>query len=122
MESIFFSDLFIMSDEKILLEALSSSDFKVSVHDKKRTDALETEAAEETKKQFGEDPNPTAASDRKKEDTKSLLSIVKAMSTGQRQKVIESLKQAGLGDPLTKENLVQNSFTVEKTIRDNSAN
>jgi hypothetical protein len=111
-----------MSDEKVLLEALSSSDFKISANDKKRTDALETEAAEETRKQFGEDPNPTAASDKKNEDTKSLVSIVKAMSTAQRQQVIESLKQSGLDDPLTKEKLVQNSFTVEKAIRDSSSN
>jgi hypothetical protein len=111
-----------MADEKVLLEALSSSDFKVSVHDKKRTDALESEAAEATKKQFAEDPTPTSASDQKHDDTKSLLSIVKSMSASQRKKVIDLLKQNGLGDPLTKEKLVQNSFTVEKTIRDNASN
>jgi hypothetical protein len=44
------------------------------------------------------------------------------MSASQRKKVIDLLKQNGLGDPLTKEKLVQNSFTVEKTIRDNASN
>ncbi len=111
-----------MEDEKVLLEALSSTAFKVSANDKKRTDALETEAAEETKKQFGEDPNPTASSDAKKLDTKSLLSLIESMSSNQRNKVIDLLKQNGLGDPLTKEKLVQNSFTVGKIIRDNSSN
>ena len=42
------------------------------------------------------------------------------MPTEQRKKVIELLKQSGLGDPLTKENLVQNAFTVDKVIRDNA--
>ncbi|CAF0860888.1 unnamed protein product [Adineta steineri] len=111
-----------MADEKVLLEALSSSEYKVSIHDMKQVDAHETEAAEETRKQFGEDPLPTATSDDKNKDTKSLLSIVKAMSTSQRQKVIELLKQKGLGDPLTKENLVQNAFTVEQTIRGSATN
>ena len=110
-----------MADEKVLLEALSSSGFKVSVHDKNRTDALEIGAAEETRKQFGEDPNPAAA-DSKTQDAKSLLSVFKAMSDSQRKKVIEVLKQNGLGDPLTKEKIIQNSFTVEKTIQDNASN
>jgi stalled ribosome rescue protein Dom34 len=111
-----------MTDEKVLLEALSSPDFKVSVHDKKRIDVLETETAEETRKQFGEDPYPTAVSDKKNDDTKSLLAIVKSMSTNQRKNIIELLKQNGLDDPLTKEKIVQNSFTVEKIIRNNASN
>jgi len=109
-----------MADEKVLLEALSSSDFKVSIHDKKRTDELEKEAAEETKKQFGEDLNSTEAFDTKHGDTKSLLAVVKGMSGSQRKNVIDLLKQSGLGDPLTKEKIIQNSFTVEKIIRDNA--
>jgi len=44
------------------------------------------------------------------------------MSATQRQKVIDSLKQGGLGDPLTKEKIVQNAFTVDKTIRDSIDN
>jgi len=107
-----------MTDEKVLLEALSSSDFKVSVHDKKRTDALETEASDETRKQFGEDPNPTAALNGKH----NLLSIVNGMSATQRANIIELLKKSGLGDPLTKEKIVQNAFTVQKIIRDNASN
>ena len=107
-----------MADEKILLEALASSDFKVSIHDKKRTDAEETKAAIENKQQFGEEVNPEASND-KNDDKESLLSIFKGMSTEQRKKVIESLKQGGLSGPLTKEKLVQNAFSVEKTIRDN---
>jgi hypothetical protein len=110
-----------MVDEKVLLEALSSADFKVSIYDKNRTDALETEAAEENNKKYGEDSNPIAASDNKNTYTKSLVSIVEGMSTIQRQEVIQLLKQNGLGDPLTKEDLVNNSFTVEKTIRDNAS-
>ena len=110
-----------MADEKVILDALSSTAFKVSAHDKKQVDDLETEAAEETKKQFGEDSNPTASSDAKKLDTKSLLSLFKSMSSNQRNKVIDLLKQNGLGDPLTQEKLVQNSFTVGKIIRDNSS-
>lgn len=35
-----------MADENVLLDALASSDFKVSVHDKNRVDALESEAAD----------------------------------------------------------------------------
>ncbi|UJR15934.1 hypothetical protein I4U23_002854 [Adineta vaga] len=105
-----------MTDEKVLLEALSSTDFKVSVREKNQTDALETEAAAETKKQFGEN---LAISADKNTGAQSLLSKVKAMSASQRQKVIDSLKQNGLGDPLTKEKLIQNAFTVEKTIQDN---
>ncbi len=109
----------IMADEKVLFEALSSSDFKVSVYDKKRTDKLEKGAAEETRKQFGEDPNPTAAFDTKHGDTKSLLAVVKSMSASQRNNIIDLLKQSGLDDPLTKEKIIQNSFTVEKIIRGN---
>jgi hypothetical protein len=107
-----------MADEKILLEALSSSGFKVSIHDKKRTDAEETKTVIENKRQHGEEPNPEASVD-KNNDKKSLLSIVKGMSAEQRKKVIELLKQNGLGDPLTKEQLIQNAFTVDKTIREN---
>jgi hypothetical protein len=110
-----------MADEKVLLEALASSGFKVSIHDKKRTDALEIEAAEDTKKQFGEDLNPTASGAMKNEDAKSLLSLFKNMSESQRKNVIKLLKHNGLDDPLTKENIVQNSFTVEKTIRGNAS-
>jgi hypothetical protein len=109
-----------MADEKILYEALSSSDFKVSIHDKKRTDAEETKTIIENKQQFGEELIPEASND-KNNDKESLLSIVKGMSTEQRKKVIESLKQNGLADPLTKEKLVQNAFTVEKTIRENAS-
>lgn len=108
-----------MTDEKILLEALSSSDFKVSAHDKKQIEAKETEVANETKQQFGEEPNLEASIDKSNNKT-SLLSIVKNMSTDQRKKVIELLKQGGLGDPLTKEKLVQNAFSVDKIIRDNA--
>jgi hypothetical protein len=108
-----------MTDEKILLEALASSDFKVSIHDKKRTDAEETKCVIENKQQMGEDIDLEAALG-KNDDKKSLLSIFNGMSTAQRKKVIESFKQNGLGDPLTKEKLVQNAFTVEKTIRDNA--
>lgn len=87
---------------------------------KKQIDTKETEVAIENKQQqLGEDPNPEA-SNNKHDDKTSLLSIVKNMSVEQRRKIIESLKQNGLGDPLTKENLVQNAFTVEKTIRENS--
>lgn len=110
-----------MADEKVLFDALSSSDFKVSIHDKKRTDAEETKTVIENKQQLGEEPNPEALTD-KNDDKVSLLSIVKSMSTEQRKRVIETLKQNGLGDPLTKEKLVQNSFTVGKIIRDNSSN
>jgi len=108
-----------MAEEKILLDTLSSSDFKVSIYDKKRTDAEETKIAIETKQQFGEELNPEASND-KNDDKRSLLSIVKGMSAKQRKNVIESLKQSGLDGPLTKEQLVQNAFTVEKTIRDNA--
>jgi hypothetical protein len=108
-----------MTDEKILLEALASSDFKVSIHDKKRTDAEETKTVIENKRQFDEEVNLQGSND-KKEDKKSILSIVKNMSTEKRKKVIELLKQSGLGDPLTKDKLIQNAFTVEKTIRDNA--
>lgn len=108
-----------MSDEKILLEALTSSDFKVSIHDKKRTDAEETKTVIENKQQFGEDVDLQALKD-KTDDKQSLISIVKGMSADKRRQVIELLKQNGLGDPLTKEKLVQNAFTVEKTIRDNA--
>jgi hypothetical protein len=111
-----------MADEKVLFEALASPDFKVSIHDKKRTESLEIATAEETKKQFGEDLNPIAASETKNEDTKSLMSAVKGMPANQRQNVIETLKQSGLGDPLTTENLIQNSFTVDKAIRNNPSN
>ena len=110
-----------MADEKVLLEVLSSPDFKVSAQDKKQIDQRETEVAEETKFKFGEDQNPTAASDSKKQETNSLVSLVKAMSSEQRQKVINTLKQNGLGDPLTKEKLVQNAFTVDQTIREQSS-
>ena len=108
-----------MSDEKVLLEALASSDFKVSIHDKKRTDAEETKIAIENKQQFGEDVDPQALKD-KNDDKHSLLSVFKGMSADKRRQVIELLKQHGLGDPLTKEKLVQNSFTVETTIRDSA--
>lgn len=108
-----------MSDEKILLEALASSGFKVSIHDKKRTDAEETKTAIENKQQFGEDVDPQALKD-KNDDKHSLLSVFKGMSADKRRQVIELLKQQGLGDPLTKEKLVQNAFTVEKTIRDHA--
>ena len=111
-----------MADEKVLLEVLASPDFKSSAQDKKQTDQRETEVAEETKNKFGEDPNPTAATpESKKQDNSSLLSLVKGMSSAQRQKVIETLKQNGLGDPLTKEKLIQNAFTVDKTIREQSS-
>ncbi|CAF1666612.1 unnamed protein product [Adineta ricciae] len=109
-----------MTDEKVLLEALSSGDFKVSVRDKNRTDRLETETAIETKKQFGEDTSSTSLD--RNDDAKALLSMIKGMSSSQRQTVIDTLKQNGLGDPLTKEKLIQNAFTVEKTIRDNASN
>jgi hypothetical protein len=108
-----------MTEEKILLEALSSSDFKVSIHDKKRTDAEETKTVIENKQQLGEEPNPEALTD-KNDDKRSLLAIMKGMSTEQRKKVIESLKKNGLADPLTKEELTQNAFTVDKVIRDNA--
>ncbi len=108
-----------MSDEKILLEALASSGFRVSIHDKKRTDAEETKSAIENKQQFGEEPISEASND-KNDNQGSLLSIVKGMSAEKRTKVIQLLKQGGLGDPLTKEKLVQNAFTVETTIRDNA--
>jgi hypothetical protein len=109
-----------MAEEKILLDALSSSDFKVSIHDKKRTDAKETKIAIENKQQkFGEELNPEASND-KNDDKRSLLSIVKGMSAIQLKNVIESLKQNGLDGPLTKEQIVQNAFTVEKTIRENA--
>ncbi|CAF1512627.1 unnamed protein product [Adineta steineri] len=105
-----------MTDEKILFEALSSSDFKVSIHDKKRTDAEEIKTVIENKQQLGEEPNLEASND----DKQSLLSIVKNMSTEQRKNIIELFKQNGLDDPLTKEKLVQNAFTVDKIIRDNA--
>lgn len=108
-----------MADQKILLDALSSSDFKVSIHDKKRTDAEETKTVIENKQQCGEEPNAEASSN-KNDDKQSLLSIVKGMSAEQRKKVIESLKQNGLGDPLTKEQLIDNAFTVDQMIRDNA--
>jgi hypothetical protein len=108
-----------MTEEKILLEALSSSDFKVSIHDKKRTDAEETKTVIENKQQLGEEPNAEALND-KNDDKRSLLAIMKGMSTEQRKKVIESLKKNGLADPLTKEELTQNAFTVDKVIRDNA--
>ncbi|CAF3502612.1 unnamed protein product [Rotaria sp. Silwood1] len=107
-----------MSEETILLEALSSSDFKTSIHDKKRTDAEETKVAIENKQQFGETINPEELQ-QTNDDNESLLSLVKRMSTEQRRKVIATLKQNGLSNPLTKEKLIQNSFTVEKIIRDN---
>ena len=107
-----------MSDEKVLLEALASSGFKVSVHDKKRTDAEETKTVIENKQQFGEEIDPQALQD-KTDDKQSLLSLVKNMSADKRAKVIELLKQNGLGNPLTKEKIVQNAFTVDKIIRDN---
>jgi hypothetical protein len=110
-----------MSDEKVLLEVLSSPDFKVSAQHKKRIDQRETEVAEDTKYKFGEDSNPATASDSKKHETSSLLSLFKAMSSEQRQKVIDTLKQNGLGGPLTKDKLVQNAFTVDKTIREQSS-
>ena len=105
-----------MADEKLLIEALASSGFKLSIHDKKRVDELEAETAADTKRQFGEDVLP--AGSMKNEDSKSLLSTFKNMSQSQRMKVIDSLKQNGLGDPLTKQDIIQNSFTVEKTIRE----
>jgi hypothetical protein len=108
-----------MTEEKILLEALSSSDFKVSIYDKKRTDAEETKTVIENKQQLGEETHAEALND-KNDDKRSLLSIMKGMSTEQRKKVIESLKKNGLGDPLTKEELTQNAFTVDKIIRDNA--
>jgi len=111
-----------MADEKILLEALTSSDFKVSAREKKQTDAEEKKTAIETKQQFGEETNLEALNKSKDNDQQSLLSIVKRMSATQRQKVIDSLKQGGLGDPLTKEKIVQNAFTVDKTIRDSIDN
>jgi hypothetical protein len=112
-----------MADENALFEALASSGFKVSIHDKKRTDALEIETERDTKKQYGEDLHPTSASDHmEKEDTKSLLSIFKNMSESQRKKVINTLKECGLDDPLTKDKIIQNSFTVEKTIREMASN
>ena len=49
-----------MTEEKILLEALSSSDFKVSIHDKKQTNAEETKIIIENKQQCGEETNPEA--------------------------------------------------------------
>lgn len=63
-----------------------------------------------------------ATSDKKNNDSKSLLATVKSVSASQRNNVIELLKQNGLGDPLTKEKVVQNSFTVEKMIRDHASN
>jgi len=108
-----------MTDEKILLDALSSSDFKVSIHDKKRIDAEETKTVIDNKQQQGEEIDPEALNTTN-DDKRSLLSIVKGMSVEQRKKIIELLKQNGLGDPLTKEKLVQNAFTVETTIRDNA--
>ncbi|CAF0929350.1 unnamed protein product [Rotaria sordida] len=107
-----------MSEETILLEALSSSDFKTSIHDKKKIDAKETKTAIETKQQLGEIINPDVL-ENKNDNNESLLSLVKRMSTEQRKKVIESLKQNGLSNPLTKEKIIQNAFTVEKVIRDN---
>jgi hypothetical protein len=41
------------------------------------------------------------------------------MSASQRKNIIDLLKQSGLDDPLTKEKIIQNSFTVEKIIRGN---
>ncbi|UJR30657.1 hypothetical protein I4U23_018181 [Adineta vaga] len=108
-----------MTDEKVLLEALSSSDFKVSIHDKKRTDAEETRTIIENKQQMGEQPNINAANE-KNDDNKSLLSIFKNMSAEQRTKVIEMLRQNGLDDPLTEEKFVQNAFTVDQIIRENA--
>jgi hypothetical protein len=110
-----------MTDEKILLDALSSSDFQVSIHDKKRIDAEETKTVIDNKQQQGEEIDPEALN-ATNDDKRSLLSIVKGMSTERRKKIIELLKQNGLGDPLTKEKLVQNAFTVETTIRDNASN
>lgn len=110
-----------MADEKVLLEVLSSADFKVSADAKKQIDQRETQVAEETKNKFGEDQNTTAATDTKKHESHSLLSLVKAMSSEQRQEVISALKQNGLGDPLTEEKLVQNAFTVDQTIREHSS-
>ncbi|CAF0948593.1 unnamed protein product [Rotaria sordida] len=107
-----------MSEETILLEALSSSDFKTSIHDKKKIDVQETKTVIETKQQLGEIINPDVL-ENKNDNNESLLSLVKRMSTEQRKKVIESLKQNGLSNPLTKEKIIQNAFTVEKVIRDN---
>ena len=109
-----------MAVEKVLLDTLSSSDFKVSIHDKKRIDAEETKTVIENKQQLGEETNPEALND-KKDDKTSLLSIFKNMSTEQRKKVIETLKQNGLSDPLTKEKIIQNAFTVDKTIREHTS-
>ncbi|CAF1057494.1 unnamed protein product [Adineta ricciae] len=108
-----------MTDEKILLEALTSSDFKVSIHDKKRTDAEATKMVIENKQQLGEQLDIDAIN-KKNDDRESLLTIYKSMPSEQQKKVIEILKQSGLADPLTKENIVQNAFTVDKTIRDNA--
>ena len=110
-----------MSDEKILSEALASADFKVSIHDKKRTDGLETEAAEDNLKQFGQNPDPAANAKNTSEDKKTLASLWQAMSAEQRQKVVQSLKQSGLGDPLNKTELVQNAFTVDRAIREQAS-
>lgn len=108
-----------MADEKILVEALGSSDFKVSAQEKRQTDLEEKKVAVENKQQFGEETNLEALNANKTNDQKSLLLIFKNMSAEQRQKVIDLLKQNGLGDPLTKEKIIQNAFTVDKTIRDN---
>ena len=111
-----------MVDEKVLVEALSSPDFKLSAHEKKQTDQRETEVGEETNNKFGEDANLSAAtSESKKQNNSSLLSLVKSMFRAQCQKVIDVLKENGFGDPLTKEKLIQNAFTVDKTIREQSS-
>ena len=110
-----------MADEKILSEALASPDFKVSIHDKKRTDGLETEAAEENLKQFGQNSDPAPDSKTKSEDTKTLASLWQAMSAEHRQKVVQSLKESGLGDPLNKSKLIQNAFTVDQAIREQAS-
>ncbi|CAF2512563.1 unnamed protein product [Rotaria sp. Silwood2] len=81
-----------MSDEATLLEALSSSDFKTSIHDKKRTDAEETKAAIENKQQFGKIKN-SEVSEKINDNNESFLSLVKHLSTELRKKIIESLKQ-----------------------------
>ncbi len=111
-----------MDGENVLIEALASSDFKLSIFDKKRTESLELAAIEQTKQQLGEDLSPTAISSKQNNDTESLLAVVKGMSTNQRKHVVELLKQNGLGDPLTKDKIVQNSYTVEKVIRNNTSN
>ncbi|CAF1225981.1 unnamed protein product [Adineta ricciae] len=108
-----------MTDGKILLEALTSSDFEVSIHEKKRTDAKATKTVIENKQQLGEQLD-VDATNKKNDDRESFLTICKSMPSDQQKKVIEILKQSGLGDPLTKESIVQDAFTVNTAIRENA--